>query len=66
MIDEEDLEDYCKGGYHHTMSMLSFIVFLLLIYFALVGDTFADGRYTIVRKLGWGHFSLVSAFMIKL
>ncbi|TIC52716.1 kinase-like protein [Wallemia mellicola] len=41
--EEEDLEDYCKGGYHHTM----------------IGDTFADGRYTIVRKLGWGHFSLV-------
>ncbi|TIA70618.1 hypothetical protein E3P92_02548 [Wallemia ichthyophaga] len=41
--EEEDLDDYCKGGYHHTM----------------IGDTFADGRYTIVRKLGWGHFSLV-------
>ncbi|CAO1614105.1 unnamed protein product [Sympodiomycopsis kandeliae] len=41
--DEEDLEDYCKGGYHPVH----------------VGDTFSDGRYLIVRKLGWGHFSTV-------
>lgn len=41
--DEEDLEDYCRGGYHPVS----------------VGDTFADGRYAIVRKLGWGHFSTV-------
>lgn len=24
-----------------------------------LGDTFKNGRYTIVRKLGWGHFSTV-------
>ena len=24
-----------------------------------VGETFKDGRYTITRKLGWGHFSTV-------
>lgn len=41
--DEEDLEDYCRGGYHPIS----------------VGDEFADGRYVIVRKLGWGHFSTV-------
>ena len=41
--DEEDLEDYCRGGYHPVH----------------VGDTFSDGRYVIVRKLGWGHFSTV-------
>ncbi|WFD33331.1 non-specific serine/threonine protein kinase [Malassezia cuniculi] len=41
--DEEDLEDYCRGGYHPVS----------------VGDIFADGRYVIVRKLGWGHFSTV-------
>lgn len=41
--DEEDLEDYCKGGYHPVH----------------VGDTFSEGRYLIVRKLGWGHFSTV-------
>lgn len=40
---EEDLEDYCKGGYHPVG----------------VGDAFSDGRYLIVRKLGWGHFSTV-------
>ncbi|RUO95760.1 kinase-like domain-containing protein [Jimgerdemannia flammicorona] len=41
--EEEDLEDYCKGGYHPIR----------------IGDEFFDGRYTIVRKLGWGHFSTV-------
>ncbi|TFY82776.1 hypothetical protein EWM64_g1226 [Hericium alpestre] len=41
--DEEDWEDYCKGGYHPVH----------------IGDTFSDGRYLVVRKLGWGHFSTV-------
>ncbi|CAE7217787.1 unnamed protein product [Rhizoctonia solani] len=41
--DEEDWEDYVKGGYHPVQ----------------IGDTFSDGRYTVVRKLGWGHFSTV-------
>jgi serine/threonine-protein kinase SRPK3 len=41
--DEEDEEDYVKGGYHPVH----------------VGDKFSDGRYLIVRKLGWGHFSTV-------
>lgn len=41
--DEEDSEDYCKGGYHPVS----------------VGELFKDGKYTVVRKLGWGHFSTV-------
>lgn len=41
--DEEDSEDYCKGGYHPVV----------------VGEQFKDGKYTVVRKLGWGHFSTV-------
>lgn len=41
--DEEDSEDYCKGGYHPVF----------------VGETYNNGRYTVVRKLGWGHFSTV-------
>ncbi|KAI8851368.1 kinase-like domain-containing protein [Chytridium lagenaria] len=41
--EEEDAEDYCKGGYHPVK----------------IGDTFNDGRYTVLRKLGWGHFSTV-------
>lgn len=41
--DEEDSEDYCKGGYHPVH----------------VGEQYKDGKYTIVRKLGWGHFSTV-------
>ncbi|KAI5782770.1 kinase-like domain-containing protein [Geopyxis carbonaria] len=41
--DEEDFEDYCKGGYHPVQ----------------VGETFKSGRYEVIRKLGWGHFSTV-------
>jgi len=41
--EEEDMEDYKKGGYHHVS----------------VGDAFHEGRYVILRKLGWGHFSTV-------
>lgn len=40
---EEDLEDYCKGGYHPVK----------------IGEKYKDGRYIIIRKLGWGHFSTV-------
>lgn len=41
--EEEDSEDYCKGGYHPVT----------------VGESFKDGKYMVVRKLGWGHFSTV-------
>ena len=41
--EEEDSEDYCKGGYHPV----------------IIGEKFKDGRYVVVRKLGWGHFSTV-------
>ncbi|KAL7269012.1 serine/threonine protein kinase, CMGC [Rhizina undulata] len=41
--DEEDYEDYCKGGYHPVT----------------VGEIFKNGRYEVIRKLGWGHFSTV-------
>ncbi|KAL9138111.1 MAG: hypothetical protein Q9175_000679 [Cornicularia normoerica] len=41
--EEEDAEDYCKGGYHPVS----------------VGETFKDERYIVTRKLGWGHFSTV-------
>ena len=41
--DEEELSDYCQGGYHPVY----------------IGDTFSNGRYVVVRKLGWGHFSTV-------
>ena len=42
-MDEEDLQDYRKGGYHPVK----------------IGDKYKEGRYTVVRKLGWGHFSTV-------
>jgi len=41
--EEEDLDDYCKGGYHPVEP----------------GQQYKNGRYTVVRKLGWGHFSTV-------
>ncbi|KAF9269572.1 kinase-like protein [Marasmius fiardii PR-910] len=41
--DEEDWEDYVEGGYHPVK----------------IGETYNDGRYVVVRKLGWGHFSTV-------
>lgn len=41
--DEEDSEDYCKGGYHPVS----------------IGETYNNGRYVVIRKLGWGHFSTV-------
>ena len=41
--EEEDEQEYCAGGYHPVS----------------LGDTFKEGRYTVVKKLGWGHFSTV-------
>uniref|UniRef100_A0A673LNV6 non-specific serine/threonine protein kinase n=1 Tax=Sinocyclocheilus rhinocerous TaxID=307959 RepID=A0A673LNV6_9TELE len=40
--EQEDPNDYCKGGYHHVK----------------IGALF-NGRYHVIRKLGWGHFSTV-------
>uniref|UniRef100_A0A0K0F8T6 non-specific serine/threonine protein kinase n=1 Tax=Strongyloides venezuelensis TaxID=75913 RepID=A0A0K0F8T6_STRVS len=40
--EQEDPNDYRKGGY----------------YFVNIGDVF-NGRYHVIRKLGWGHFSTV-------
>ncbi|KAL7922840.1 serine/threonine protein kinase, CMGC group [Trichoderma austrokoningii] len=42
-VEEEDPDDYCKGGYHAVY----------------VGEKFKNERYTVERKLGWGHFSTV-------
>ncbi|KAK7052096.1 kinase-like domain-containing protein [Favolaschia claudopus] len=41
--EEEDWQEYKLGGYHPVS----------------IGDTFSNSRYTVVRKLGWGHFSTV-------
>ena len=40
---EEHSEDYRPGGYHPVAK----------------GDTFKNGRYVVLTKLGWGHFSTV-------
>jgi len=41
--EDEGSEGYKKGGYHPVS----------------IGDTFKEGRYTVLQKLGWGHFSTV-------
>jgi len=41
--DQEDENDYRRGGYHPVR----------------IGETFKEGRYTVIHKLGWGHFSTV-------
>ena len=41
--EEEDPKDYRRGGYHPVK----------------VGDRFSSGRYTVLSKMGWGHFSTV-------
>ncbi|KZT23770.1 kinase-like protein [Neolentinus lepideus HHB14362 ss-1] len=41
--DEESPADYNSGGYLQVK----------------IKDTFKEGRYIVVRKLGWGHFSTV-------
>ena len=38
---DEGEDGYKKGGYHPVS----------------VGERYADGRYVVVKKLGWGHFS---------
>ncbi|XP_043932476.1 SRSF protein kinase 1-like isoform X2 [Protopterus annectens] len=40
--EQEDPNDYCRGGYHYVK----------------IGDLF-NGRYHVIRKMGWGHFSTV-------
>lgn len=40
---EEDLKDYVPGGYHTCF----------------IGESYKNNKYTLVRKLGWGHFSTV-------
>lgn len=42
-IDVENLEEYRIGGYHPTV----------------IGDTFHEGRYEIVHKLGFGGYSTI-------
>jgi len=41
--DAEDSADYCRGGYHR----------------ASPGDALKSGRYRLLTRLGWGHFSTV-------
>ncbi|KAK9795228.1 hypothetical protein WJX73_007151 [Symbiochloris irregularis] len=41
--EDEGLEGYKKGGYHPVR----------------LGEKYCNGRYTVLQKLGWGHFSTV-------
>ncbi len=43
LYDQENIQSYCAGGFHPVC----------------LGDTFKDGRYEVVHKLGWGGFSTV-------
>lgn len=44
LANEENIEDYCEGGYNPTF----------------IGEKYGGmSQYTIVRKLGWGNFSTV-------
>lgn len=42
-VPAEDIGQYCPGGYHPVH----------------LGDSFKDGQYRIINKLGWGSFSTV-------
>jgi serine/threonine-protein kinase SRPK3 len=42
-INEESLARYCPGGYHPVQ----------------IGDSFKDGAYKVVNKLGYGQYSTV-------
>lgn len=42
-VDLEDFEEYSLGGYHPIV----------------IGDTFCDGRYEVVHKLGFGGYSTI-------
>ena len=39
--EDEGEDGYEKGGYHPVK----------------IGDAYKDGRYVVLKKLGWGHFS---------
>ena len=41
--EDEGADGYRRGGYHPVY----------------IGDTYNHGRYVIVNKVGWGHFSTV-------
>ncbi|KAG8887865.1 serine/threonine protein kinase, CMGC group [Tulasnella sp. 332] len=43
LAEEEDASDYRPGGYHPVHIM----------------DSLSNGRYLVLRKMGWGHFSTV-------
>lgn len=41
--DSEELEEYCTDGFHPV----------------ILGERLKQGKYIVLRKLGWGHFSTV-------
>lgn len=41
--ESEGGDEYCKGGYYPVQ----------------IGETFNNGRYILLQKMGWGHFSTV-------
>ena len=55
--EQEDAEDYCKGC-HMTSLLLLMFVNSGGYHPVEIGDIY-NGRYHVIRKLGWGHFSTV-------
>jgi len=43
VVEDEGIEGYRRGGYHPVF----------------IGDKYCHGRYIVVSKVGWGHFSTV-------
>lgn len=55
----KDPKDYRKGGYHPVECGLAKVWSLFMQKQVQIGDVFKNGRYHVIRKLGWGHFSTV-------
>ena len=66
--EEEDAESYRQGGTTLLLLARSHFLFILCDHYVTkcigyhrvqIGDSFSNGRYRVVKKLGWGHFSTV-------
>lgn len=56
--DHEDTNAYRKGT-NHSFEVIFEWPFLGGYHPVYIGEKFNNGRYTVLQKLGWGHFSTV-------